>query len=92
MNRKVNLMPEDIKKAYAIELLIAKKKELGDDMLPKKSDFTEQEVSLIKQKLGPWPRALEAAGLKEKKAVSSKEKNRIKRERIRKAKKDESKI
>ena len=82
-------MPEDIKRTHAIELLIAKKNELGDDMLPKKSDFTEQEVSLIKQKLGPWPRALEAAGLKEKPAFSSKEKNRIKRERIKKAHKEE---
>ena len=31
---------------------------------PKRSDFTEEEVSYIKAFLGPWPRALEAAGLK----------------------------
>ena len=31
---------------------------------PKRSDFTEEEVAYIKAFLGPWPRALEAAGLK----------------------------
>ena len=31
---------------------------------PKRSDFTEEEVAYIKSFLGPWPRALEAAGLK----------------------------
>lgn len=32
--------------------------------LPKKSDFVPYEISFIKSMLGPWPRALEAAGLK----------------------------
>lgn len=31
---------------------------------PKKSDFTEEEVSYIKAHLGPWPRALEKAEIK----------------------------
>lgn len=31
--------------------------------LPKKSDFTNEEVSRIKSFWGPWRRALEAAGL-----------------------------
>ena len=34
------------------------------DSYPKRSDFTEQEVVAIKAYLGPWPRALEAAGIK----------------------------
>ena len=35
------------------------------DRYPKRSDFTEDQVQAIKAALGPWPRALEAAGLKE---------------------------
>ncbi|MDF2841877.1 MAG: hypothetical protein K0R00_303 [Herbinix sp.] len=37
--------------------------------LPRKSDFTELEVSRIKSYFGPWPRALEVAGLKTPKQV-----------------------
>ena len=36
----------------------------GEDRYPKRSDFADDEVVLIKAHLGPWPRALEAAGLK----------------------------
>ena len=36
----------------------------GDDRLPQRSDFSEEEIVAIKAFLGPWPRALEAAGLK----------------------------
>lgn len=32
--------------------------------LPVKGDFQDTEVSFIKSVLGPWPRALERAGLK----------------------------
>ena len=32
---------------------------------PKRSDFSGADAGWIKQILGPWPRALEAAGLKE---------------------------
>ena len=53
------------KKLWAVELLQAKHKENG--RLPKKDDFDEITVSRIKAFLGPWPRALEAAGLKEAK-------------------------
>ena len=35
--------------------------------LPRKSDFDVVTLSRIKAFLGPWPRALEAAGLKEAK-------------------------
>ena len=36
----------------------------GEQRFPKRSDFSEQEVVAIKAFLGPWPRALEAAGIK----------------------------
>ena len=36
----------------------------GLDRYPKRSDFEEREVVAIKAFLGPWPRALEAAGIK----------------------------
>lgn len=38
--------------------------ENGESRYPKRSDFTEREVVAIKAFLGPWPRALEAAGIK----------------------------
>ena len=74
-------MASDEKTLFAVSLLEEKKEKLG--RLPLKSDFTPQEVCFIKQKLGPWPRALEAAGLKEAPLISSKEKNRIKHMRAR---------
>lgn len=45
-----------------IELLRQKQKETG--RYPKKSDFSEEEAAMIKSYFGPWPRALEAAGVK----------------------------
>jgi hypothetical protein len=39
-------------------------RESGEERYPKRADFTEDEVSAIKAYLGPWPRALEKAGLK----------------------------
>lgn len=56
-------MTLDEKKSWAEELLRQKNKELG--RLPRKDDFDEATRSRIKAFLGPWPRALEAAGLKE---------------------------
>ena len=53
----------DEKKQWAVQQLRAKAAELG--RLPKKDDFDEVTRSRIKAFLGPWPRALEAAGLKE---------------------------
>ncbi len=72
------------KRELAIELLINKAKEL--DRLPKRADFSDSDVCLIKQKLGPWPRALEAAGLKEPPAVSRIDKNRARRARRKESK------
>ena len=62
-------------KIWAISQLQEKQKELC--RMPKKDDFDEVTRSKIKAFLGPWPRALEAAGLKESK--SNKIKKRKKR-------------
>lgn len=62
------------KKQWAIEQLRAKSKELG--RLPKKDDFDVVTLSRIKAFLGPWPRALETAGLKEPKTMPVKKKKR----------------
>lgn len=61
----VKYMIKNKKKEWAIETLCQKSEELG--RLPKKSDFDVVTMSRIKAFLGPWPRALEAAGLKESK-------------------------
>jgi hypothetical protein len=50
-------------KKWAAELLQKKYKELN--RFPKKEDFDEVTRSRIKAFLGPWPRALEYAGIKE---------------------------
>ena len=57
------------RKNWAIMQLQRKAKELG--RLPKKADFGDVDIIRIKTALGPWPRALEAAGLKEQKESSS---------------------
>ena len=59
------MTPEE-KKLWAEERLREKQEELG--RLPKKEDFDDATRSRIKAFLGPWPRALEAAGLKETKS------------------------
>lgn len=65
------------KKQWAMEQLREKNKELG--RLPKKDDFDVVTLSRIKAFLGPWPRALEAAGLKEAKPIQPKSKKRKKK-------------
>lgn len=67
----------DEKKAWAVALLQEKEKELN--RLPKKDDFDEVTRSRIKAYLGPWPRALEAAGLKEAKVIAEKPKKKRKK-------------
>lgn len=64
-------------KQQCIELLITKYNEIKK--LPQKGDFAPDEVMAIKAFLGPWPRALEAAGLKPPRDTSRIEKNREKR-------------
>lgn len=61
------------RRRWAMEALRAKAKDLG--RVPIKTDFTETNRIKIKQALGPWPRALEAAGLKEPRASPSKKRH-----------------
>ncbi len=58
-------MTEPERKEWAVLQLQRKTKELG--RLPNKADFDEYDVRWIKEALGPWHRAQEAAGLKERK-------------------------
>lgn len=67
-------MASDEKKSWAVELLRQKYAELG--RLPRKVDFDEPTRSRIKAFLGPWPRALEAAGLKKARVQPEKKKRR----------------
>lgn len=56
------MLKESEKSAWATEQLCKKQKELG--RTPKKDDFDDKTRSQIKSFLGPWPRALEKAGLR----------------------------
>ena len=70
-----------------LALLQKKQTELqksGLHRFPQRSDFTDDEVISIKAFLGPWPRALEEAGLKEIGKDNRLEKNRAKRARAKK--------
>ncbi len=72
-----------------IVLLQNKYRELqaeGAVRYPKRSDFDEDAVVAIKAFLGPWPRALEAAGLKPPRDDDRKQKNREKRARAKRRK------
>ena len=60
-------MKEKYTRESSILLLIRKQdalKAAGLSRYPQRSDFENEEVCAIKAFLGPWPRALEAAGLK----------------------------
>ena len=64
---EINMVNKKLTKADAILLLQQKAlqlKQQGQDRYPQRSDFTDKEVVAIKAFLGPWPRALEAAGIK----------------------------
>lgn len=65
------------KKEWAVDKLRQKERELGRN--PKKEDFDEVTLSRIKAFLGPWPRALETAGLKEIKTERTKNKQFLQR-------------
>ena len=56
----------------------------GRNDYPKRADFSEQEVIAIKSQLGPWPRALETAGIKPVNDALMKKKKQKKIERKRK--------
>lgn len=53
-------------------------REAGEMRCPCRSDFSDEEVVAIKAFLGPWPRALEEAGLK---PVSHPEREKRRKER-----------
>lgn len=53
--------------------------EHGLERFPKRSDFSDDEVRSIKAFFGPWPRALEAVGIKEPRSDDRLQKNREKR-------------
>ena len=62
MNKDEKYMRED-----CIKLLADKSRDLrsaGEERYPHRRVFTDAEVCAIKAQRGPWPRALEAAGLK----------------------------
>lgn len=76
----------------AIALLKNKSEELsraGEQRFPCRSDFSEDEVNAIKSFLGPWPRALEAAGLKVAREDGRAEKLLEKRIRAKRARTEE---
>jgi hypothetical protein len=60
----MQVTPEE-KKAWAEDLLRQKYAELG--RMPTKKDFDNATCARVKAYLGPWPRALESAGLKQPK-------------------------
>ena len=65
-------------------LLQNKYKELqaeGLSRYPQRSDFEEREVVAIKAFLGPWPRALESAGIKPPRDNDRQQRNKEKRAR-----------
>lgn len=72
----------DEKYLRAVNMLKAKNDELG--RVPVRGDFLPEEVSFIKAKLGPWPRALEAAGLKAAVGETAAQKSRKKRAKAKK--------
>lgn len=74
-------MQEKMNREDCIAALCEKAKEL--ERLPRKADFSENVAAKIKSHLGPWPRALEASGLKPSKPEAIEEKNlkRIKAKR-----------
>lgn len=50
--------------AALLSAMQAQLAERGEQRYPRRSDFSDAEVVAIKALLGPWPRALELAGLK----------------------------
>ena len=85
------------KKEDCLILLQDKYRELqkqGLSRYPQRSDFEEREMVAIKAFLGPWPRALEEAGIKPPRELDRQQRNkeqriRAKRARIQALKKSE---
>jgi hypothetical protein len=72
--------------ADCILLLQNKYRHLAEDghtRYPQRDDFSADEVVAIKAHLGPWPRALEAAGLKPVRDADGQRAAQLKERRIR---------
>ena len=83
-------------KEACIVLLQKKYEELkaqGRSDYPKRADFSEKEVIVIKSYFGPWPRALEAAGIKpvNEELLEKKKQKKIARKRKKMQRKIEAK-
>ena len=60
-------MKEQYDRESAVRLLVNMRAALlarGENRYPQRDDFSPEQVVAIKAFLGPWPRALEAAGIK----------------------------
>ena len=60
-------MADKLTREDALALLQEKRRALeaaGEARYPRRADFSPEQVVAIKAFLGPWPRALEAAGIK----------------------------
>lgn len=75
---------------YCIDLLQRRYKETG--IYPRKADFSVAEMSSIKSYFGPWPRALEAAGIKEPKENTKADRRRQKRIETKRARNAQRKL
>ncbi len=69
-------------------LLLLREVAKRENRLPRKSDFSEIDVNRIKSFFGPWPWALEEAGLKESKKEARVLKNRERREKAKQRRKE----
>lgn len=79
-------MEQKLTREDCLALLCAKRDalaDMGEMRYPKRSDFSDAEVVAIKAHLGPWPRALEAAGIKERDALDEDRKQKNVQRRIR---------
>ena len=75
-------------KEDCLVLLNEKYRELQSQSIeryPQRSDFRDREVVAIKAFLGPWPRALEAAGIKPPRDDDRPQRNKEKRIRAKQA-------
>lgn len=59
-------------------LLVLQQKYHEKGEYPKKGDFSDEEVAVIKSYFGPWPHALEEAGIKPSKKEEKLQKNKQK--------------
>ena len=60
-------MKEQYDRESAVRLLVNMRAALlarGENRYPQRDDFSPEQVVAVKAFLGPWPRALEAAGIK----------------------------